>query len=171
MKNYKWNSHPAYLKVKSDSEWLDINNLLACLSSRKKKAVIVYKEFMDIGLDDEVVKFFSKKSQSSIFSYNSLVEMIKEKKFQRDYYRNKGICNKFNIEEGVLLQTSRGAKNTPRLFAISLLRELSGFIFPAIAKRYSVKSYKTIASSNFRLKERMKKSTKIKSEYTKLKKL
>ncbi len=57
---YKWSSHPAYLKGNSDKEWLDINNLLACFSSRKKKAIILYKEFMDIDLDDEVGELFSK---------------------------------------------------------------------------------------------------------------
>jgi len=59
----------------------------------------------------------------------------------------------------------------PRLFAISLSRELSGLSFPEIAKRYKIKSYKTKASSNFRLKERMNKNRKIKTEYTMLKKL
>ncbi len=190
LRNYKWSSHPAYLKGKSDNEWLDINNLLACFSSRKKKAIIMYKEFMDVGLDDEVVKFFSKKAQSSIFGDNGFVEMIKEKflkndkksileiKEKREIFGegkvktiNKKICNKFNIEESMLFQTRRGEENMPRLYAIILSRELSGLSFPEIAKRYRVKSYKTIASSNFRLKERMKKSPKIKSEYTKLKKL
>ncbi len=60
--------------------------------------------------------------------------------------------------------------NVPRLFAISLSRELSGLSFSEIAKKYKIKSYKTIASSNFRLKERMKKSRKIEKQYTMLKK-
>jgi chromosomal replication initiation ATPase DnaA len=57
------------------------------------------------------------------------------------------------------------------LFAISLSRELSGLSFPELAKRYKIKSYKTIASSNFRLKERMEKTRKFKTEYSMLKKL
>ena len=43
LNNYKWSSHPSYLKGKSDGEWLDINNLLAYFSSRKKKAILMYK--------------------------------------------------------------------------------------------------------------------------------
>jgi len=58
----------------------------------------------------------------------------------------------------------------PRLFAISLSRELSGLSFSEIAKRYKIISYKTIASSNFRLKERTKKNRKIITEYSMLKK-
>lgn len=79
LKNYKWSSHPAYLKGKSDSEWLDIYNLFAYFSSRKKEAITMYEKFMGIGLDDEVVKFYSKKVQSSILGDIGFVEMIKEK--------------------------------------------------------------------------------------------
>lgn len=190
LNNYKWSSHPLYLKGKSDSEWLDINNLLAYFSGRKKEAIIKYKEFMDIGLDDEVIKFYSKKAQSSIFGDSGFVEMIKERFVKSDKVStleikekreilgegkvktiNKLICNKFNIEESMLFQTRRGEENMPRLFAISLSRELSGLSFPEIAKRYKIKSYKTVASSNFRLNERMKKSRKIKKEYTMLKEI
>ncbi len=60
---------------------------------------------------------------------------------------NKIICNKYNIEENILFQTSRGDENIPRLFAISLSREFLGLSIPEIAKRYKIKSYKTIASS------------------------
>ncbi len=189
LNNYKWSSHLFYLKGKSDGEWLDINNLLAYFSSRKKRAIVMYKEFMDIGLDDEVNKFYSKKSQSSIFGNSGFVEMIKEKFVESDKVPtleikekrvilgegrvkiiNKAICNEFNIEKNMLFQTRRGVVNMPRLFAISLSRDLSGLSFSEIAKKYKIKSYKTVASSNFRLKERMKKNRKIKKQYTILKK-
>ena len=190
LSSYKWSSHPFYLKGKSDGEWLDINSLLGCFSRRKRKAILMYKEFMDICLDDKVMNFYSKKAKSSIFGNDGFVEMIKEKFVKRDKVStreikekreilgegriktiNALICSRFNIEESLLYQTRRGAENIPRLFAISLSRELSGLNFPEIAKRYKIKSYKTVASSNFRLKERMNKSGKIKKQYTALKKL
>ena len=77
------------------------------------------------------------------------------------------ICNRFNIDESLIYQTRRGEENIPRLFAISLSRELSGLSFPEIAKRYKIKSYKTVASSIFRLKERMKISNRIITKITK----
>ena len=48
---------------------------------------------------------------------------------------NKRICETFKIDESVLCQTRRGEENIPRLFALSLSRELSGLSFPEIAKR------------------------------------
>ncbi len=188
LNNYKWSSHSFYLKGKSDSDWLDINSLLAYFSSRKKEAIIMYKEFMDIGLEDEVMRFYSKKAQCSIFGDSGFVEMIKGKFVKNDKEStleikekrvilgegkvkdiNKAICNTFNIAESILFQTRRGNENIPRLFAISLSRELSGLTSPQIAERYKIKSYKTVASSNFRLKERMRNSRKIKKQYTMLK--
>ncbi len=143
---------------------------------------------MDIGLVDEVMKFYAKKFQSSIFGNSEFVEMIKEKFVESDKVStleikekrvilgegrvkiiNKAICSEFNIEKNMLFQTRRGVVNVPRLFAISLSRELSGLSFSEIAKKYKIKSYKTIASSIFRLKERMKESRKITKQYTMLK--
>jgi chromosomal replication initiation ATPase DnaA len=175
LNDYKWSSHQYYLKGKSAATWLDINNLLAFFSSRKKKAILMYKEFMD---------FYSRKAQSSIFGVNVFAEMIKETFVKSDKVStleikekrvilgegkvqtiNGIICNRFNIEEDMLYRTRRGVENIPRLFALSLSRELSGLSFSEIAKRYKIKPYKTIASSNFRLKERMKKNRKIKKQY------
>ena len=190
LSSYKWSSHQFYLKGKSDGEWLDINSLLGGFSSSKRKAILMYKEFMDICLDDKVMNFYSKKAKSSIFGNDGFVEMIKgefvksdkvsirEIKEKREILGegriktiNALICSRFNIEESLLYQTRRGVGNIPRLFAISLSRELSGLSFPEIAKRYKIKSYKTVASSNFRLQERMNKSRKIKKQYIALKKL
>ncbi len=97
----------------------------------------MYKKFMGIGLYDEVVKFYSKKVQSSILGDIGFVEMIKEKFVRKDRESileikekreilgegkvktiNKRICNKYNIEENMLFQTRRGVVNLPRLFAI-----------------------------------------------------
>ena len=45
LNDYKWSSHQYYLKGKSDGTWLDINNLLAFFSSRKKKAILMSTAF------------------------------------------------------------------------------------------------------------------------------
>ncbi len=45
---------------------------------------------------------------------------------------------------------------------ILLSRELSGLSFPEIATRYKRISYKTVASSVFRFKEKIRRNTKIK---------
>ena len=129
LNDYKWSSHQCYMKGKSDGTWLDINNLLAFFSSRKKKAILMYKEFMDILLDDKVIDFYSRKVRSSIFGDNVFVEMIKETFVKSDKVStleikekrvilgegkvqtiNGIICNRFNIEEDMLYRTRRGGK-------------------------------------------------------------
>ncbi len=107
-------------------------------------------------------------AQRSLFGNNGFIEMIKDRFIKSDKVStleikekrvilgegkvktiNKLICKQFNIEEDALFQTKRGVVNVPRLLAISLIRELSGLSFPEIAEKYKIKSYKTVASSNF----------------------
>ena len=190
LKSYKWSSHPLYLKGKTINEFIDINNMLAYFSNRKEDAIKEYKEFMDTDTDEKVLRFYSKKNQGSILGDNRFVEMIKKKYVKNEKKSNleikekrmilgegkvkiinKEICNKFNIDISILFQTKRGEQNIPRLFAISLSRELSGLSFPEIAERYNILSYKTVASSDFRLKERMKKNKKLRKQYSELKKI
>ncbi len=58
-----------------------------------------------------------------------------------------------------------------QLFTISLSCELSGLSISEVAKEDKIKSYKTVASSNFRLKERMKENRKIKKQYSVLREI
>lgn len=52
--------------------------------STNDQSVEMYKKFMDFDLDDNVMKFYSKKTQSSIFGDNGFVEMVKEKFVKSD---------------------------------------------------------------------------------------
>lgn len=94
LKTYKWSSHPLYLKGKTINEFIDIDNMLAYFSSRKKEAIKEYKEFMATDIDDEVLRFYSKKNQGSILGGNNFVEMIKRKFINDDKKSNLEIKEK-----------------------------------------------------------------------------
>ncbi len=188
LNDFKWSSHRLYLKGKNVDEWMDINSILAYFSLQKNQAIKNYNEFMDIDIREEVWKFYSKKVQSTILGDEEFVEMVKRKFIKKDKKSdlevkekrmilgegrvkmiNKEICERFNIKESILYQNKRGEENIPRQLAISLSRELSGLSFPEIAKRYEIASYKTVASSNVRLREKMNRNEKLKRQYMKLK--
>ncbi len=57
----------------------------------------------------------------------------------------------------------------PQLFAMSLSSNLSGVSFPEITERYTITYFKTGASSDLPLKEKMEKNANIKKLYTKFK--
>ena len=79
LSNYKWSSHQLYLKGKTIDERIDINNMLAYFSNKMREAIKSYKEFMDIELKDEVLKFYSRKNQRTILGDSEFVDIIKKK--------------------------------------------------------------------------------------------
>jgi hypothetical protein len=50
----------------------------------------------------------------------------------------------------------RGEENRPRVFAITLARELSGLRMPEIAERYRIPRYRTVGTICYSFNERMK---------------
>ena len=60
------------------------------------------------------------------------------------------------VSEKKLYQVKRGEENRPRVFAITLARELSGLRMPEIAERYRIPSYRTVGTICYRFNERMK---------------
>ncbi len=185
---YRWSSHPFYLEGKSKYKNLDISSMLASFSKSKRVAKRRYIEFMDSGLSDEIKDFYSKKSQGSILGDSDFITNIK-KKFIKDDKASKleikekrailserkveiintKICELFKVEKSQLCSAQRGVENLPRLFAISLSRELSGLSFTEIANEYGMNSYKSVASVNFRLKNRINSDKKLKKLYLRLK--
>tara|TARA_B100002003_G_scaffold234142_1_gene247693 strand:- start:326 stop:1144 length:819 start_codon:yes stop_codon:yes gene_type:complete len=190
LKDYKWSSHKIYLKGKCFEEWIDIDSVLTLFSGRRKEAIRKYNEFMGSQVSKEVNQFYSNKNQGSILGDNLFIDWVKDKHISRDRKADleirekrqiqgerrietiqKEVCKRFKVNKSILCITKRGEENIPRLFAISLSRELSGLSFSEIAKRFDILSYKTIASSNFRLKEKIKKNKKLGKAYKDLKSL
>lgn len=188
IKDYKWSSHNIYLKGKSKENWLDIDPVLMNFSTKRRQAVKLYKEFMEEKIDDEISKFYSKKNQSSILGDETFIEKIKErfiyfdknlnieikeKKMLQGEGRvkviNKAVCRFYGEEENKLYGSRKGKENLARLMAICLSRELSGFHFPEIAKRYKMLSYRTVGTACYRFTEKMKKNKKLARQYTKIK--
>ena len=190
IKDYKWSSHNIYLKGKSKEKWLDVEPVLMNFSNKRGQAVNLYKEFMDEKIDTEISKFYSKKYQSSILGEESFVEWIKKHYIYSDKKPNieikekrriqgegmvkrinSEVCGFFGIKEESLYKSRRGGENIPRLMAILLTRELSGFPFPFIAKLYKINSYRTVGSNCYRFTEKLKKNKKLSKQFNRLKSL
>ena len=71
----------------------------------------------------------------------------------------------FSKPREALYQSNRGQINQARLVAVSLARELSGLRLTEIAEVFRVKSYRTVASSCYRLKKLMERDPGIKRQY------
>lgn len=188
LKDYKWSSHGVYLKGKSKEKWLDIDPVLMNFSQKRRQAVVLYKKFIEQSIDDEIATFYSRKNQSSILGEESFVKMIRErfvfsdknpnieikekKKIQGEGRVGKiniEVCSFFGIKEENLYKSRKGEENIPRMMAVFLSRELSGFQFSEIAKLYKINSYRTVGSNCYRFSKVLKKNKKLFKQYNKLK--
>ena len=190
LEEYKWSSHSLYLQGKSKSDWIDMSSVLVLFSSKRKLAIKIYKEFMGYPVDKEVNQFYSKKNQSSILGESSFRDWIKntfilkDDKAQLEIKEKRvlrgekiieiithEVCRMFKIDIHRLFEKKRGKENIPRCLAISLSRELSGLTFLEIADKFHTISYKTIAATHFKFKQKMILNKKLSTQYIKIKRL
>ncbi len=78
------------------------------------------------------------------------------------------MCNIFRVSDETLYTSKRGEENIPRNMAISLSRELSGFQFPGIAKKYKISTYRTVGTICYRFKEKLKINKKLAKQYSRI---
>ena len=185
---YPWSSHHIYEKGKSKEDWLNIDNVLANFSEKRRIAIRMYKEFITQEINTELDEFYSKQQQSSILGEKSFIKKIrerfiypdrdlkieiKEKKQMQCEGRiekiNLEVCAFFGVNNEKLYFSKRGEENVPRHMAILLSRELSGFKFPEIAKSYKISTYRTIGTICYRFNEKLKLNKKLTKQYKKLK--
>lgn len=188
LSDYKWSSHIYYVKGKSKEEHIDINSVLSQFSLKRKEAIKAYKEFMESRIDEKTRRFYSRKNQGSILGEKSFIRKIKEEYVYSDKSSNleikekrniqgegkisiinKAIRKTLNVEEQSLYRSRRGEENNARLMAISLARELTGLSFSEIALKYHVLSYRTVGTSCYRLKQKIKENNKLAKIYKNLK--
>ncbi len=188
IKDYKWSSHGVYLNGRSKEDWLNIDPVLLNFSKKRKHALLIYNEYMEQESNDEVEKFYSRKNLSSILGDNYFInkmkerfiysdkkldiEIIEKKKIQgegRIEKINIEVCKVFGVLEDKLYKSRKGEENVPRLMAVFLSRELSGFQFPEIAKKYNISSYRTVGTFCYRFNEKLKKNKKLTRQYKKIK--
>lgn len=171
-KDYPWSSHKQYLKGTNNPSWLHVRLGLAFFSSKLKQALKDYRQFIKNGIDPKTKAFYSTKKQNPIFGDPDFVERIKEKYILPNQKLSSEIPEErrmtgHHIAERVIKETSkqfsmprqsfyeskRGKTNQARLVALSLSRELSGLKLNELAELFQIKSYRTVASSCYRLKK------------------
>lgn len=182
-----WTSHKQYLKGQDEAPWLHVRLGLAFFSSKLKHSLKAYRQFMRDGVDPKTLSFYTKKKQSPIFGDPDFLDHIKEKYILTDRKLSteipeerritgtaiakrilKETARAFSKPEGSIYQSKRGEWNHARLVALSLSRELSGLRLSEIADQFQIKSYRTVASSCFRLKKLMEQDAGIKQRYRRI---
>ena len=181
---YPWTSHKHYLKGEDQVPWLHVRLGLAFFSNKLKTSLKVYRQFLKDGVDPKTLAFYGKKKQSPILGDPDFLDMIKEKYILTDRKLSteipeerrmagaamterilKETSREFSKPRETLYKSKRGETNQARLVAVSLSRELSGLRLTEIAEQFHAKSYRTIASTCYRLKKLMERDPGVKRRY------
>ena len=187
LSQFKWSSHACYLKPDKSPKWLDVGFVLGQLANRRLKAVSFYRDFMRLGLEDEVAGFYSKKRQSPILGDETFVEKLQtllsgqadssseipeqRKILGRKMVRkvNLAVTKRFKVSPKQLMASRRGEENSARKMAMLLSRELSGLTQSELAEEYGANSYRAIATACYRFKQGLSQDKKLVKEYEWLK--
>lgn len=185
--NHPFSSHKHYLRAKNEGDWLFVLLGLSFFSSKTRKALKAYRQFMKNGVDARTKAFYNKKHQNPILGDPDFLDHIKanyilaDKKLDSempDERKLSGsliaeriireISKSFSKPRETLLSSKRGETNTARLAALSLTRELSGLKLSEIAPIFNIRSYRTVGSGCYRLRKMISENADLKKRYLKI---
>ena len=186
---YPHTSHQDYLKgkdgqIQDRGTFLYVKLGLSFFSNKLKSAIKQYKIFLKDGIDPRTKAFYKSRKQSPIFGDPDFIDRIKEQYLLSDLPISTEIPDKrklagfvvadkiiqessrfFKTPKQVILQSGRGKANVPRLAAIHLVSELSGLKQSQIASLFKARSYRTIGTGCYRLRQLLKKNSTLKNQY------
>ncbi len=187
LSKHPWTSHKQYLKGQDQAPWLHVRLGLAFFSSRLKKALGDYRSFMKGGIDPKTLAFYGKKKQGPILGDPDFLDHIKEKYILTDRKLSteipeerrmagaaiaqrilQEVSRSFLRSKQAVLASKRGERNTARLAALSLTRELSGLRLAEIAEIFSIRSYRTVGVGCHRFKKFLQGDQAMQRRYAKL---
>lgn len=170
--DYRWSSYPAYIDKVKGPEWLHFRPTLGLFGLRD--VVKSYKEFVEMGIDDEIKYFYGKQSLSPILARPKFLKELKQRRKWKgmplpaaqgmklsegpqlsDILRTTAMY--FNVDEKTLYQSvrGRGGGNTARMVAMALIRRLGGYPLKEIAKLFKVADTSAISVAVRRLDRRL----------------
>jgi hypothetical protein len=77
--NYSWSSHQGYMSRAKKWSWLHKDDLLATLTTTKKRQRSAYIDFVSKKVPEEIKKFYSLKNLPSILGSDLFKESIRDK--------------------------------------------------------------------------------------------
>lgn len=187
--SFRWCSHKEYIKAKTAPDWLNTREVLARFSSRSGKALQLYKQFMREPQEPQLEEFYKRKKLGWMLGDESFMEKMKERianiaaptkevpqsRKVKGYIELKTIIKvvrrEFKVPLSGLMESKRGQLNIARNIALYLAWELTGLTQQEIAESFGARSYRTVSSHHFRIKNEMDKDKKLKRVVDKLRKL
>lgn len=170
IKEYPWSSYPAYLSSKQRPDWLYVTSVYGELGSLRPGQ---YRQYVELGNDEETDAFYRRKSQLSILGGESFTErqMCYVKATGKEVFASSGselsittviarVASYYGVKRVAIVTAERGAgkRNIPRAVAMTLCQDKAGAKLQAIADAFNVGHYSTVSQTIRRLKVLMEES-------------
>ncbi|MBN1683983.1 MAG: transposase [Gammaproteobacteria bacterium] len=179
----KWSSYAAYIGLITPPEWLKNEFVLDMMHSKNPKES--YENYVQQGVEPELIKFYSKKYQSTILGHATFKSQILQKlqklnktnqvEMKQDFKRT---FSHFDITEILnsiarfyrkptcqITQSQRGKQNMCRLLAIFICREVFGYSYKKISEKMGEISVNSLSSLIVRIKKMLATNEKLKNDY------
>lgn len=179
LSDYSWSSHQGYMSWAKKWAWLHKNDLLAMLTTTRKRQRSAYVDFVSKGEPEEIERFYSLKNLPSILGSNLFKESIREKFSdlvnQPEIPEAKvlapdaekviqAVCDFWRVSKEEMLVSRRGDANLPRDVSMYLVRRLCRMTLPCVGREFGVRNYSTVSSVVQRVKARVESDKRLTKE-------
>jgi len=169
LSDYRWSSYSSYINKFRSQQWLKRDLVYDLLGARQRYAA--YRRYVELGLDEEIEKFYGKGNQPAILGSDDFIKAItdkyKDKKPAIDRSQGnhptiemiiKATAKAFEVDPSTIRLSSRGrgSKNIPRWVALYLCRELSQSRLVEIADAFGMVHISGINRAVYKLQPIMK---------------
>ena len=149
---YPWSSYPAYIGQETPPPWLEQMQVYQLLGKRNRFQA--YQHYVDLGIDDELSTFFSKKNIAAVlgdkvfriqaYKKNRAIVPQQHKKhiLQRPTYKDvlATVAKVYQVSENSIVQPQQGRqhRNLPRKVAMYICQRACDMSLQSIAEAFWV---------------------------------
>lgn len=183
---YSWSSHRGYLSKAAKWEWLHKDSVLQLLAKERSAQIRKYRRFVEKPDSERLISFYGKTNLPSVLGGREFVQWVKatfnQGGFAEDFSQLKlpapdrdaiikAVCDDYDISASKLLAIRRGVVNEPRDVVIYLQRTVYGTPLLEIGAKFGLKSYSSVSSAVYRIKQRLPKERKLRKRVAGIQKL
>jgi len=169
LKNYPWSSYAYYATRKKAPNWLYTQEIFEQLHV-KTRMQEKYRAYVELGIDEEIAKFYGKGNQSPYLGSQSFRDWIYKQRETDEYSVAKEtlqllrpgldeiintVAKEFKVNKASIIKSQRGrvANNLPRWVAMYVAQQYSGLKLKEIAEAFGLKRTGSISTTIKKLRE------------------
>lgn len=171
LESYPWSSYPIYVGAERAPDWLYFQEVYQQLPA-KRRLREKYREFVEMGVDEEIADFYGKGNQKPYLGGDGFREWVFQQRLTEDGEVSRAclqcfrpdideviesVVMSFGVELSSITENQRGRReeNIPHWVVMYLAQEVCGLTLCNIADRLGLKRTGSIPTTIAKLKSRM----------------